>query len=185
MKKELFYHVVTEKELLPGQTINFDNYDSGVYKRVMEKKNIVKDIYENGDKYKNVNLDHHTKVALRELALEEVRKKYFPTFPSRLKSLYVSKNIEDAEMWASSFIAQGRKVFSIVAVTTDGNKFTGDAYNCFEGTINHDLNLRKAYKYWSNEQNSEHKKPIYETIIDGNIEVIKNIKEFEDINQKL
>lgn len=77
---------------------------------------------------------------------------------------------------AKSFIAQGRKVFSIVVVKTDGNSFTGNAYNCFEGTINYELNLQKSYKYWNNEPNSEHKKPIYETIINGNIEVIETIK---------
>ena len=77
----------------------------------MLEKNIVKDIYENGNKYKNIDLDHHTKVALRELALEEVRKKEFPTFPSRIKSLYVSKNIEDAEMWLRVLLLKVEKYF--------------------------------------------------------------------------
>ena len=177
MKRE-YYHVVTEEPMTLGQILNFNHNKSGVYKRVMEKKNIVQDIYNNPEKYKNIQLDHHTKVALRELALEEVRRKKFPNYPSRLKSLYVSKNLDDVKMWAESFITQGRKVFSLVVVKTDGNSFTGDAYNCFEGTINHEYNLKQAYKYWNNEPNSKHKRPIYETIINGNIEVVKIIEKY-------
>ena len=37
-----------------------------------------------GASYKNKELDHHLKVALRELAIEEVRKEKYPEFPSRL-----------------------------------------------------------------------------------------------------
>lgn len=185
MAEEIFYHVVTERQLLPGQTINFDSQKSGVYQRVIEKEKIVLDIYNHPNKYIESNLDHHTKVALRELALEEVRKEKFPNYPSRLKSLYVSKSIKEAQMWADSFITQGRKVFAIVTVRTDGNSFTGDAYNCFEGTINHNINLSLAHKYWNNEINLSQKEPIYETIIDGNITVIRTIKNYEKIWYKI
>lgn len=57
-----------------GQHIIFDeNHHSGVYERVQEKMEKVHDIYENPDKYDEKILEHHTSVALRELALEEVR----------------------------------------------------------------------------------------------------------------
>lgn len=53
-----------------GQHIIFDeNHHSGVYERVQEKMEKVHDIYENPDKYDEKTLEHHTSVALRELAL--------------------------------------------------------------------------------------------------------------------
>ena len=73
--EKYYYHVVTERPMQLHQVIKFDanNNQSGVYKRVMDKKDIVEDIYSNPNKYKQNDLEHHTKVALRELALEEIR----------------------------------------------------------------------------------------------------------------
>lgn len=176
MNKE-YYHVVTEKPMNLGQHIKFDNHNhSGVFKRVMSKQNIVNDIYMHPSKYNEEKLDHHTKVALRELALEKIRQEKYPNYPSRLKCLYVSTSLNDALMWADSFIKNGRKVYQIVKVRTNGNIFTGNAYNCFEGTINEEKNLEYANNYWNNSSN---KKTILETIIDGDIEVIKIIKTYK------
>lgn len=81
-----------------GQHIIFDeNHHSGVYERVQEKMEKVHDIYENPDKYDEKTLEHHTSVALRELALEEVRRKKYPQFPSRMSCLYVSRTLKEAE----------------------------------------------------------------------------------------
>lgn len=134
--KQFFYHVVTESPMKLGQVIVFDeSQHSGVYKRVYNLFDKVEDIYNNPKKYKNVEFDHHTKVALRELALEEVRKKFYSNYPSRLASLYVSKTLEDAEKWYDYFISIGRPVYQIVKVSVDGKSFTGNACNCFDGTI--------------------------------------------------
>lgn len=179
MVEKFYYHVVTERKMEVGQHIVFDDKNnSGVYRRVMEKLPLVNDIYLNPDKYKNKDLEHHTKVALRELALEEVRKEKYYNYPSRLKSLYVSTNIEDAIMWANVFIKKGRKVFSIVKVKNDGKSFIGDAYNCFDGTIDKKININNADKYWKNFKNETGNEPLYETIIDGNIEVVEIVKEY-------
>ena len=68
------YHVVTERPMYVGQQITFDEkHHSGVYQRVYDKIDIVNDIYANPNKYHAETLEHHTSVALRELALEEVR----------------------------------------------------------------------------------------------------------------
>ena len=57
-----------------GQQITFDEkHHSGVYQRVYDKIDIGNDIYANPNKYDAETLEHHTSVALRELALEEVR----------------------------------------------------------------------------------------------------------------
>lgn len=103
----IVYHVVTDKPMYLGQHIIFnENNHNGVYDRVMDKLDEVKSIYSNPDKYGIATLEHHTKVALRELALEKIRKEYYPTYPSRMSCLYVSESLEEAEKWAN-FLSTG------------------------------------------------------------------------------
>ena len=69
------YHVVTDRPMTVGQRIVFDEtHHSGVYRRVMDRLNVVKDIYAHPEKYPSEDLEHHTAVALRELALEDMRR---------------------------------------------------------------------------------------------------------------
>ena len=91
----------------------------------------------------------------------------------------IAMNLEDSYMWANSFINKGRVVYQIVKLKTLGNAFTGNAYNCFEGTTNKEHNLKESFKYWDNIIEDE-SKVIYETIIDGEIEVIEIIKILEN-----
>lgn len=96
--KKIYYHVVTERPMKFGQEIIFDeNYHSGAYDRVYAFKDKVEKIYKNTKEHENVELEPHLKVALRELALEEIRKEKYPNYPSRLASLYVSNSLEEAE----------------------------------------------------------------------------------------
>ena len=178
-KEYIVYHVVIDRPMHLNQKIIFDeNNQSGVYKRVMEKEKIVKDIYNNKEKYKNTELEHHTKVALRELALEEIRQKEYPNYPSRLKSLYVSEKLEDSYNWADYFIKLNRKVLQIVKLKINGNIFKGDAHNCFDGTTSHEENIILSRKYWNNEPNTKNEIPLIETLVSGDIEVIEIIKEY-------
>lgn len=174
--KKIFYHVVTERPVKLNQVISYDeNHHSGVFERVYKLKDEVKDIYANPSKYQK--LTHHQKVALRELALEEVRKKYYPMYPSRLESLYVSKTIEEAKEWYEYFKRLGRPTFQIVKVETTGNAFTADACNCFDGTTDKEKNIELSKIYWEGQENKLGKKPVYETIVSGKIKVIEIIKE--------
>ena len=97
------YHVVTERPMQVGQQIIFDEVNhNGVYQRVCDKMEIVKDIYSHPENYNAEKLEHHTSVALRELALEEVRKKKYSNYPSRMACLYVFWNVgwwEDNGCW--------------------------------------------------------------------------------------
>jgi len=175
---KIYYHVVTERSMKLGQEIVFDKtHHSGVYERVYNLLDKVEDIYSNPNKYKNVELDHHTKVALRELALEEIRKSKYPNYPSRLASLYVSSSLEEAEKWYEYFISLDRQTYQIVKVSVSGKSFTGDACNCFDGTVDKNYNLEQAEIYWKAKDNNIGKKPIYETIVDGKIKVIEIIKD--------
>jgi len=184
MKNEFYaYHVVTDRKMELGQKIIFDDKNkSGVYKRVQEKESIVKDIYQNPENYDLNSLEHHTKVAIRELGLEKVRKEKFPNYPSRLASLYVSEDLQDAKNWCKCFVDWGRPTYSIVKLKISGSKFVGDAYNCFNPTFNEQENLKLAERYWQNLPNSENATPILETLVNGDIEVVEIVQE---INKNL
>lgn len=178
MNKIYAYHVVTDRPMEEGQHIIFDEvHHSGVYKRVNDKIQIVNDIYLHPEKYDADTLEHHTKVAMRELALEKVRKNLFPEYPSRMSCLYVSESLEEAEKWAELFINLNRPTYSIVKLKIIGNMFVGDANNCFEATVYEDENLLLAERYWKNCPNKDGIPPIKEILVSGNIEVIKIIKE--------
>lgn len=113
-------------------------------------------------------------VALRELALEQVRVEKYPNYPSRMACLYVSKTLEEAEKWFDYFVSLGRPTFQIVKLQVNGNMFYGDAENCFDGKLSEKENLILAEKYWKNEDFNE--SSIIEMLVDGDIEVVKIVK---------
>ena len=174
MSELVVYHVVTERPMKVGQHIVFDDrHHSGVYNRVMSKSSAVNDIYINPEKYNAENLEHHTRVALRELAMEEVRRCEYPKYPSRMSSLYVSGSMDEARKWAEMFVGWGRPTYQIVKLKINGNIFTGDANNCFDATTDRDKNRDLARYYWENKPNQRGESPIWETLVDGDIEVLE------------
>ncbi len=171
------YHVVTDRAMYVGQRIVFDkNHHSGVFQRVQEKIDVVNDIYTNAYKYVGVELEHHTSVALRELALEEIRQKEYPQYPSRMSCLYVSETFEEADNWGKFFAKIGRPTYHIVKLKIDGNCFMGDAAKCFDGQIDKNENLKLARQYWEN-NDSSNQRPICEILVNGEITVLEIVKE--------
>ncbi|MBP3656172.1 MAG: DUF2441 domain-containing protein [Clostridia bacterium] len=168
------YHVVTDRPMHAGQIIRFDDtHHSGVYERVQQRLPAVLAVY--AGQPDTAPLDHHTRVALRELALEEVRAARFPQYPSRLSCLYVSRTLEEAERWAAFFARIGRPTYHIVRVETDGRVFEGNACLCFDGTTDREENLRLAARYWEAAPTGE--PPVTELLIDGSIRVLEIVRE--------
>ena len=175
------YHVVTDRPMKVGQEILFDEtHHSGVYQRVIAKIDIVKEIYSNPEKYDAETLEHHTSVAMRELALEEVRKKKYPQYPSRMSCLYVSRTFEEADNWGKYFAKIGRPTYCIVKLEIEGNCFYGDAKKCFDAQLSEQENFRLAEIYWKNESNDGDEPPIVEMLVDGHIQVIEIVKEINE-----
>ena len=172
------YHVVTDRPMYVGQQIVFDEeHHSGVYQRVHDKIDIVNDIYTNPAKYDAETLEHHASVALRELALEEVRQEKYPQYPSRMGCLYVSETLEEAEKWGQFFAEIGRPTYRIVKLDIQGNCFIGDATKCFKGKLNKEENLRLAEVYWKSGMDTENQKAIREMLVNGQITVVEIVKE--------
>ena len=172
------YHVVTDRPMTIGQVIIFDeNHHSGVYQRVHDKLEIVRQIYANPIAYKGEELEHHTAVALRELAMEEVRRNSYPQYPSRMACLYVSETLEEAEKWGAFFARIGRPTYAIVKLNIEGKCFAGDATKCFRGQPDASENLRLADIYWRNETAVSNEPPVRELLVDGKISVLEIIKQ--------
>ena len=177
MEEQFFYHVISDIPKKVGEHVILDDkHPNGVYKRVYEEMETVKDIYEHPGKYKNEELTHKVDVALRELALEKVRKEKYPEYPSRMASLYVSKTFEEAEQWGDYFAKLGRPTYGIAKIKVSGRVFEGDAYKCFDGVIDEKENLRQAEIYWKNEANEDGCEPIVEILADGDIEIVEMLK---------
>lgn len=174
----IFYHVVSDKPKFVGQRFKVDDeHPNGVYNRVYAQINVVEDIYKNPEKYVGVELTHEVDVALRELALEKVRKEKYPQYPSRMASLYVSKSYDEAVRWGEYFARIGRPTYCVAKIKVNGNCYYGDAYKCFDGTISEEENLRLAEIYWLNGPNEDGNEPITEVLVDGEIEVVEILKE--------
>ena len=174
----IFYHVISDMPKCAGQRIILDEeHPNGVHKRVYEKMDIVEDIYAHPEKYEGTELSHDVDVALRELALEKVRKEKYPDYPSRMASLYVSKTFEEAEQWGDYFARLGRPTYGIAKIEARGNMYEGDAYKCFDGTISEAENLRQAENYWRNDSNEDGHRQIVEILVDGDIEILEIVKE--------
>lgn len=172
------YHVVTDRPMAVGQKILFDeNHRSGVWRRVEEKRAAVAAVYAEPEKYDAEKLEHHTSVALRELALERVRQSKYPDYPSRMACLYVSQTLAEAEQWGEFFARIGRPTYSIVKLSIRGGCFMGDATRCFRGQLFEEENLKLAESYWDNPMTEGNARGIREMLVDGEITVLEIVKE--------
>jgi len=170
------YHVVTERPMFVGQHIVCDGgHRNGVYRRVQDKIGDVKAIMNAPGEYDFEKLEHHTAVAIREMAMEQVRLSEFPECPSRMACLYVSRTLEEAEKWAGLFAEWGRTTYHIVRLRTKGHVFVGNAMLCFAPSPEPAENMRRARAYWNNEPDG--REPIVEMLMDGDIEVMEIVKE--------
>lgn len=170
------YHVVCDRPLVVGQTIRFDESNrSGVYQRVMALTETAADVLAHPEKYE-LPLEHHLDVAIREMAMEQVRREHYPEYPSRMACLYVSRELEPAKQWAEYFARIGRPTYAVAEMEVEGRCFVGDALNCFDGTPDQADNLARAERYWQNAPNGEGD-PIHELLVDGDIRVVRIVEE--------
>ena len=179
------YHVVTDRPMTLGQEILFDqDHHSGVYQRVQAKLDVVNDIYAHPEQYAGAELEYPVMVALRELALEEVRQAEYPQYPSRMACLYVSRTLHEAEDWAKYFAEIGRPTYFIAEMEVEGRCFIGDAAKCFDGGPDHEENLRMARRYWEN-KTEPGERTIDEMLVDGKIRIAEIVQEINaNLNQE-
>lgn len=166
------YHAVTERPMPPRLRLDAE-HPNGVRARVEAQRGIVEDIRANPEKYRGEELPYPVKVALRELALEKVRREKYPDYPSRMGCLYVSRSLQEARQWAEYFDSLGRRVFGVVKLKITGVFFAGDAAKCFDGTADEAENRRLAQRYWENQADPQDDPPIVELLAAGEMEIVE------------
>ena len=173
-----FYHVISDIPKQAGERFLLDeSHPNRVHQRVYEQIQTVEEILRDPDGHAGDELPHAVDVALRELAMEKVRREKYPQYPSRMAALYVSGTYGEAEQWGDYFTRIGRPVWGIAKIRVSGRIFEGDACNCFDGSVYEEENLRRAEHYWRNDPNEDGVNPIREILVDGDIEVIEIMKE--------
>lgn len=173
------YHVVTEKAMQPGQKIFLGpGRYNGVYERVQVCQRLLAGEEIPGDLAQMIKKDltRWAKVTYREIALEAVRAKSYPQYPSRMACLYTSRTLDEAISWAEFFKESGRDVYAVVKLSVQGSLFDADATNCFDGTEDEEDNLIKAGRYWEN--STKNPDPVIETLADGEITVVEIVKAY-------
>ncbi len=76
---------------------------------------------------------------------------------------------------SKSFIYFGRPTFQIVKLKAIGNSFDGNSYNIKTETVSIKKQFEFAKNYWNNDFCENE---LIETIVDGRIEVVEIVEEF-------
>jgi hypothetical protein len=167
VEDKIYYHVNSYKELNIGDVLVFDNnthnqmyetvYNSSYKLNDMDanellltkKRNKDKDLsYEEFDLVlSTVNNDAYV---MRELALESIRKEYYPEYPSRLNCLYLTDKLEDAIKWVDILKRNKKNAVQILILKVSGNIFEGDGSLMKRLNLSYNEHLENAKMYWSN-----------------------------------
>jgi hypothetical protein len=191
VNNKIYYHVNSYKELNIGDVLVFDNnthnlmyetvfnssykYNNIDANELLINKKRNKDTLLSNEEFDLVlNTVNNDAYVMRELALESIRKEYYPEYPSRLSCLYLTDNIEDAEMWVNILKRNNKKALQILTLEVDGVIFEGDGSLMKRLNLSYNEHLENAKKYWSNETNNKD-----EVLFLGSAKVIdiKNIGE--------
>ncbi len=192
IKDKILYHTTRGRNFNVGDVLNFGNEPNGMYKRVIDG-----DYTLNGETFYDES--HHTKklkkyclvsgkkvnalyriinnydFAIRELALEDIRKHNFPKYPSRFKSLFVCDTLEDALVWFP-LIGYKQQDTKLLKLKCTGKLFVGDSRVNRKDNNSYARQLEQSLKYWQGEQTSS---PRFECLFEGTAEVVEVVKEIK------
>ena len=198
VKDIVLYQVATDRNYKVGDKLLFDkSIPNGQYQRVFNstflkgEKRLSDTVYEsanrkfkkfkkNEDIYDIAHALEFYDVITKELAIEEVRQKYFEKYPSRLHCMYLSATkdivLKNIKNFAQSREKKG-KHFQAVAVKLNGIIFkAGKVYMSREGQ-SYQHYKQKAYDYWS--QQDVRDDEIKEILFEGQAEIVEILDEIK------
>lgn len=116
---------------------------------------------------------------LREVAFEELRKKEFSDYPSRLKCMFLTDNKDDCLKNLKTFHLKGYgKFFQVVAVKLNGYVFSAPSKNEMSSGLSYNDYYEMARTYWSKYQLLPDL-PKDQILFKGNAEIVDIIEEYE------
>ena len=199
VKDLILYQVATDRNYKVGDVLVFDSSTAnGQYERVFNSTYKIKDerlcdyIYNrvNNKVFNKMKKDDLYDIAhklegydviVKELAIEEVRRKLFPEFPSRFHCMYLSQNKTTALKNIKSFASlpgRDNMTFQVVAVKLNGKIFkAGRVYMSREGQ-SYNYYYEKAKEYWS--QSHLEDVEVKEILFEGTAEIVEILDEIKN-----
>ena len=185
INNEEYYHIDYNNRLRVGETYNTREND--LYEEIYNSEYLVdgKDSIEIlNDKRKNndtkLSIDELNAIyktlsnqafITRELMFEKVRKEKDESLPSRLKCLFVCKDLEEIKLWIDILKRNKKEDYKIYKVRLDGKMFCGNASLVLRQNISLNKKIEQAKKYWSG--NNDNLIPEY--LFEGKFEVVERI----------
>lgn len=166
VNKEIFYHAYSGEKVNVGDILVFNSdthnkmYDQ-VYNNEykidgIDANELLINKKRNNDKEFSVdefelvlNTINNDAFALRELALEEVRSSKYPSYPSRLSCLYVTKTKEEAINWTEILKRNKKECTQILALELTGEIFCFDGNLMKRHNVSYQKHLENAELYWN------------------------------------
>lgn len=195
-KDLILYQIATDRNYKVGDVLTFDkNTPNGQYRRVFNNnfklngerpcdemyqvaKGKFKKFKSKDDIFSIAHILENYDVLTKEIALEEIRKQYFPEYPSRLHCMYlsISKDIslKNIQTMSSSPEKHG-KIFQAVAVKLNGEIFKAGKVYMSREAESYSYYLDKAKLYWK--QSNLMDEEVKEVLFEGQAEVVEILKE--------
>ena len=197
VKDLILYQVATDRHYKVGDVLEFNKETlNGQYNRVFNTdfrlngtrpsdemysvaKRKFKKFKTKDDVYSIAHILEYYDVAIKEIALEEVRKQFFPNLPSRLHCMYLSTSkdiaLKNVKSMAESREKNG-KHFQAVAVRLNGVIFkAGKVYVSREGK-SYNYYKDKAIEYWK--QKGLKDEEVKEVLFEGRAEIVEILAEY-------
>lgn len=190
IKNKIFYQVAVNQNYKVGQLLEFNKEtNNGQYYKTYTANSKFKDGRAADCLFKLINkklrflkkddciklahiLDDYD-VAMRDLAIEQVRKELYPEYPSRLHCMYLSNDKQTAIDNLNNFVKRdGKGCFQIVAVKCIGNIFKVEK-NVERAGCSFEEYLAKAKEFWQ-QKNIKNPNAI---LFEGVAEIVEIIKE--------
>lgn len=193
VKDLILYQVATDRNYKVGDKLVFNkNTVTGQYNKVMnldatfDNKRICDILFKvSKSRFKRISkkqlneiaylLDSYD-VALRDLAIENVRKELFPDYPSRMHSMYLSENKEQTFEYLKEKATEKGKTYQAVAVKLNGKIFRAGVKDCLvrRSGKSYSYYTEKAKAYWSQKCPKDQ---ALEILFEGEAEIVEILKE--------
>lgn len=195
VKDLVLYQVATDRNYKVGDKIVFDKSTiTGQYEKTMnliakdDKGRICDKLYEIANsRFKRLSkkkilevailMDAYD-VAIRDLAMENVRQQFFPDYPSRMHAMYLSENKAQTLRYMEEKATIKGKTYQAVAVKLNGVIFRAGIKDCMirRSGQSYSFYEEKAKAYWSQKCP---KGQAVEVLFEGEAEIVEILKEIK------
>lgn len=187
VKDLILYQIVKSRKYSVGDKIMFnENTITGQYNKVYKTKYQIENLrlanifyyfkHEKKHFKKNIkeiaSLCDNYDLLVRELAVEKIRKEYYPNLPSRLHCMYLSLLRQTA---VNNFEKSKEEHLQVVAVKLNGKIFKCGNYMLDRNGGSFEDYEIMAHNYWS--QTNVADENVKEILFEGEAEIVEIIKE--------